>query len=319
MNTNSGFEHLKLRHLVLLKALETHHTLRKAASSLNMYQRAATTLLRELDTTLGAPLFRQDGKTLQLTAEGAAAIRWALEILSDLEAFSDNLYAISRGTEARLRVGISPHAAPILLPTVIAALFRQYPKIIVSIETGFDEQLVPRLYAGEFDCIVVRLQMQEVDRNVQCETLYAETADVVVGAHHPLARVRSFSIKSLDAYNNWIAPAQKGEGYRGLARQLVSEGCSLPRVVLETSSVMFILQMLRVTNWIGLLPTSNARQFATRNDIKSLPLKLANESHPVVLMSRTSDTPRTPAYNLLIRLMRQVTRDMGGKLPQAPR
>src|SRR5262245_45781324 len=107
--------HLNYHHLRIFWAIARAGSLRAAAEDLHLSQPTLSTQLRELEETLGHPLFTRTGRRLVLTAEGRVALGYAEEIFS---LGSELRHALDRRDTTRARrlnVGITES-----LPKLIA-------------------------------------------------------------------------------------------------------------------------------------------------------------------------------------------------------
>ncbi|HVL36255.1 MAG TPA: LysR family transcriptional regulator, partial [Burkholderiales bacterium] len=96
---------LKLRQLLLLRALGETRNLRRSASALNLTQPAATRLLQELEAALGLQLFERSRRGMAPTPYGEAMIRHARAVLADLDGAREELAALAEGSQGRVVVG----------------------------------------------------------------------------------------------------------------------------------------------------------------------------------------------------------------------
>jgi DNA-binding transcriptional LysR family regulator len=276
---------LKIRHMQLLKTLGATPNLRRAAASLSMSQPVASTLLREVEDALGERLFERTARGLQPTAAGQAMARWARLVLADLESAREDLGAIGQGQSRRLRVGITPVAAPTLVPRAVAAFRQQFPKATIAIQTGVESTLTDNLARGELDCVVCRLVPEASSSALSYTTLYSERSYVVVGMQHPLAKVKELAPRQLDAYE-WILPVSQGAPYNLVAKRLLDEGCRLPRVAIETWSTVVIVNMLKFTDCLAVLPHTVAHHHSQSGVISILPFTLPDALLPIAVLTR---------------------------------
>ena len=286
---------LKVRHMLLLKALGALPNLRRAAASLNMSQPVASALLKELENAFGEQLFERTARGLQPTPAGSAMAAWAGLLLADLELARDDLKSISQGRTRRLRIGVSPLAAPTLLPHALKLFLETYPKATVALQTGLENSLTAACLRGELDCVICRLVPDAVHGSLRFVPLYSEVSHVVVGAQHPLANAKTFPAKELDRYD-WILPTSQGAPYNLVAKRLLDEGCQLPRVVVESWSTLVITNLLRQNDWLAVLPRSVARQGTEAGILAILPFELPDALLPLAAISRRS----TPANEALL-------------------
>ena len=96
---------LKLRQLGLIVALTERGSLRQAAADLAMTQPAATKLLRDLESAMGAALFTRHPYGMVATEAGRTLVRYARGVLNELSEARDELKALAQGEQGRLGVG----------------------------------------------------------------------------------------------------------------------------------------------------------------------------------------------------------------------
>jgi DNA-binding transcriptional LysR family regulator len=299
---------LRIRHMLLLKALGDSPNLRRAATTLHLSQPVASTLLRELEDAFGERLFERTVHGLEPTAAGTAMARWAVLVLADLESARDDLKSIAQGSIRRLRIGVSPVAAPALLPRALRLLLQRYPKASFAIQTGIESALTGLVVRGELDCVVCRLVPEAEDSALSYTTLYSEKSDVVVGVNHPLAAARKFASTDLDTYD-WILPMSSGAPYNLVARRLLDEGCALPRVVIETWSTVVIVNLLQSGDWVAVLPRSIARQHAKSGAIAILPFELPDALLPLAVITRRGVAANEELLSALVESVKAAAAD----------
>jgi DNA-binding transcriptional LysR family regulator len=295
---------LKMRHLLLLSLLRANPNIRRVAQEMNTSQPSASALLRETEDALGVELFVREARGLRPTPFGEAMSQWAGILLAQLEEACGDLDSIALGTGSRIRVGVSPLAAPKLLPRAIEVFREGSPHAVISIQTGIEATLIPQLAAGELDCAICRMVPELKHSSLDYEVLYAEGANVVVRKGHPLAGREALTAEDLDPCE-WVLPVSKGPPYDVVGACLMGLGARLPKVVIETWSAIVIVHILQTSDLLAVLPHSVAAKNADTLDI--LPLSLPDVLYPVVLLSRPK-----PANVFFERFMEAV-RTAGGE------
>jgi DNA-binding transcriptional LysR family regulator len=300
---------LKMRHMLLLKALGAMPNLRRAAASLNLSQPVASTLLKELENAFGERLFERTTRGLQPTPAGTAMASWAVLVLADLESARDDLRSISQGKTQRLRIGVSPLATPALLPQALGLFLQVYPQATFAVQTGIETALTGACLRGELDCVVCRLGPEADHGSLKYVPLYSEVSDIVVGAQHPLAKSKAFVARDMDRYH-WILPLSHGAPYNLVAKRLLDEGCHLPHVVLETWSTVVITNLLRYNDWIAVLPHSVARQNVEAGTLAVLPFALPDALLPLAVITRKSTPINETLLGALVESLQKAARNL---------
>src|ERR1700758_2320163 len=88
---------LKTRQLALIVQLDTHRSVLRAADAAHMTQPGATKLLRELEDTMGVPLFERHPRGVEPTWYGEVLIRHARSVLAELQDGYDEVAPLQAG------------------------------------------------------------------------------------------------------------------------------------------------------------------------------------------------------------------------------
>jgi DNA-binding transcriptional LysR family regulator len=106
-----------------------------AARHLNLTQPAVSRRIRELELALGVKVFARSGRTLRITADGAALLGYANELLStaDEMAMRASTGDPLRGT---LRLGVSGSFALVGLDILLDRLRRRHPDLKTTVHVG---------------------------------------------------------------------------------------------------------------------------------------------------------------------------------------
>ena len=94
----------------------------KAADASAISQPALSMQIRDLEATLGSPLFERSARQVRLTSFGEEFALRVREILRSVDEIGDMARAKQDGLIGKLRLGVIPTIAPYLLPTIISKL-----------------------------------------------------------------------------------------------------------------------------------------------------------------------------------------------------
>ncbi|GAM58222.1 transcriptional activator metR [Vibrio ishigakensis] len=143
---------IELKHLRTMRALQQHGSLSACAESLHITQSAVSHQVKELEVRIGAPLFYRKTKPLKFTSQGERLVALAHEVLPKIHEVELSLKEpldIDSFTLA-----IDCHSCfQWLLPT-IKKFQTDYPNLSVDLESGFHQQPLERLLAGEIDLMI---------------------------------------------------------------------------------------------------------------------------------------------------------------------
>ena len=136
-----------------------------AADAMQTTQAAVSLKLKRLEDRLGWRLLERTPRYVQLSAQGAAFLEHARELV----AVHDRALAAFAGARQRLTIGISDHVAGPELPALIARMNAQDPKLLIEIRIGSSGDLLQRFDRRELDTAIVRLHAGRSDGEVLTE------------------------------------------------------------------------------------------------------------------------------------------------------
>lgn len=133
-----------------------------AAEAMRTTQAAVSLKLKRLEDRLGLRLVERTPRYVQLSAQGAAFLDHARELLEA----HDRALAVLAGGRERLTIGISDHVAGPELPALIARMNAQDPEMLIEVRIGSSGDLLQRFDRRELDTAIVRLHAGRDDGQV---------------------------------------------------------------------------------------------------------------------------------------------------------
>ncbi len=124
----------------------------RAAQAAGMTQSAVSLQLKRLEARLGQRLIERTPRSVQLTAQGAAF----LDRARDLLAAHDRALAGDEAAKRRLTIGIGDHVAGWNLPALLTRLSGFDPNLHLDVRIDFSSNLLEAMDTGDFDAVVVR-------------------------------------------------------------------------------------------------------------------------------------------------------------------
>jgi LysR family transcriptional activator of nhaA len=145
---------LNYHHLRYFWVAAREGSLRRAAEKLHVSQPSISAQIKELEQTLGQPLFRKNGRQNVLTEAGQVALRYADEIFG---LGSELLRAIQQqpGEHAlRFYVGVADSFPKLLTNEVIRPVLNMSQRMHVICREGKQEDLLAQLAAHRLDLVL---------------------------------------------------------------------------------------------------------------------------------------------------------------------
>jgi DNA-binding transcriptional LysR family regulator len=142
--------HLTLRQLQVFEAVARNLSFSRAAKELHLSQPGVSMQVKQLEETVGQPLFEQLGKRLFLTEAGRAVLRASQTVaqqIADLEYTLQDLRGLEQG---RLTVGVVSTVGQFAIRLI--SLFRQlHPGVRINLNVVNRETLLIQLAENQVD------------------------------------------------------------------------------------------------------------------------------------------------------------------------
>ncbi|AZP72695.1 LysR family transcriptional regulator [Pseudomonas poae] len=305
---------LKARHLRLLVAIDTYRNLTQVAEITHVTVPAVSKSLSELERGLGLTLFSRTARGLMPTPYGECLIRHSRTMLVVLHQARDELKALSSGTEGKVRIGMLPASASVLLPQALNLLKQQSPGTNVTVIEGTTESLLPELWQGRLDMVVGRLPPPDTLGSFEEKELLEEPVVLMTGRHHPLASKKNLSWSDLCDYP-WILPPPGSILRDPLERALEANNVPLTNNYIETLSIHVVRAHLQVSDFIAVMAGSLANDPV--QPFHKLPLNLPRLLRPTgVLWNRNLGL--TPSAQLMVSRLEEAAQHLLKVLTDTP-
>jgi len=271
-----------LRNAALLRdflAVTHAGSLSAAAEALSVSQPALTKSIRRLEQHYGVALFERRARGMALTAFGETLLGHAKLIDAQCRFADAEMRAFARGEGGRLRIGAGPFWGATVLPVAIARLQQQLPKLQIDLDVGVNTLIHPRLFAGDLDIVVCALPDLEVlPPGIDVHRFFDLQMRVIAGDAHPLHRRRRVTAVDFEPYP-WALYQRDREIVQKLVSALREDGGAPPRVMVESSSVLAVLELLKSGPYLSCIadaflrvrPDSGVRAVPFHRDIWSCP------------------------------------------------
>ena len=223
------------------------------AQDLAMSQPAVTKAIHRLEDELGVALFERRARGIALTRFGEALLRHAKLIETEWSFAQAEIGAFRAGHAGSLRIGGGPFFGAALLPRAIARLHERFPKLRIDLRIGVNTNMLPRLLDGDVDVLVGRLiEPVELPGHVVRRHVADLRLGVIAARGHPLARKRRIDPHALSAYPFAVYQEDR-EGVAGMIAALARLGAKPPQVVVESTSLLAVFELLRSGPYLSCL------------------------------------------------------------------
>lgn len=202
-------KNLTIRQLQIFSVAARHLSFVRAAEELYLTQPAVSMQIRQLEETVGMPLFDKIGKKMYLTEAGREIERTAHEVLGAIKNAQDSLAHLSGLRAGHVTVALVS-TAKYFVPRLIALFRRSYPEIELRITVSNRETLIRLLHNNEIDLAVMGRPPQEMD--VASFPLARHPHVIIASPDHPLAT--RCKIKPAELNGETFLLREEGSGTR---------------------------------------------------------------------------------------------------------
>lgn len=179
-----------LRQLEYLVAVARRLNFTQAAADCFVTQSTLSAGIRELESTLGAPMLERDRQRVLLTPLGAEVLGRAEQLLAGAADLAQLVARRSDPFSGEVSIGAIPTIAPFFLPPLLRALRERCPDLRVLVRENQTAELLRRLQDGEIDYGFVALPYATAD--LKLRELFEE-ALWLVGPPGEIKRVTSLT------------------------------------------------------------------------------------------------------------------------------
>jgi DNA-binding transcriptional LysR family regulator len=241
---------IKLAHLRLIAAIDTHRQISLAANEMAITQPAASRMLLEVESLLGVALFERQARGMTPTVYGAAMAVRARSVILGVSDMSAELVDLQEGKAGTLSVGAVTGAALGLVIPAIQRLKEGSPNVEVNVEVDTSSVLVESLIDGGNDFVLARLPLGADTERFEVRSLQSESVKLLVMEGHPLTSKRKVSMKDLVDFE-WIAQTNRSPIREAVDNAFLSAGTQPPHNLIQTSSLLVMLAYLSSSSAIA--------------------------------------------------------------------
>jgi LysR family transcriptional regulator, hydrogen peroxide-inducible genes activator len=239
---------MTVRQLRYFDALAHHSHFGRAATACAISQPALSMQIKELEETLGAVLMERGARQVRLTKFGEEAALRVRDILLLVDELGEFARASRDRLSGRLRIGMIPTIAPYLLPILMENLTRTHPEVDIYVREALTSKLIQELAEGRLDTAIVALPISEPS--------FTEVA--LFAENFLLVRPREDTGKPVPSSKMLremrLLLLEEGHCFRDQALSFCNMKSSLPRDMLDASSLSTLVQMVSAGMGVTLIP-----------------------------------------------------------------
>lgn len=249
---------MELRQLRQVIVLAETLNFRRAAERLHMAQPPLSTSIKKLEEELGVQLFERLPSGLKLTPAGEVVLRHAQRTVFFAEQTRRAGREGESGEQGTLRLGFVGSASYSLMPRIIRAFRRQYPKVDIVIDESTTIELLRGVQSHSLDVALVRYPVVE-PTSAELTLLRPERLMAAVSADSPFAPRSAVSIAELAQEPLIIYARDRVPAMYAFIMQAFAQARAQPRVAQEAVQVQHILGLVESGLGVAFVPESCSR------------------------------------------------------------
>ncbi len=246
---------METHQLLYFLAVAQRGSFTQAARQCNVSQPSLSIQIAKLEEELGGPLFERTRKGGRLTARGETFLPRAKAILEQMESAREDAEALSGLTLGRVSLGCMPTTGAHLLPPILSAFRKAYPKIQVQLKEESSPDLARDLEQGEVELAI--MDEAGLRPGLGHQTILTEELLLALPPRHRLAGKDALSLRQV-AEEPFIL-MKSGHGFRQITLDLYRKAGLEPKVVFESGGIETVQALVAAGLGISLVPQMVAK------------------------------------------------------------
>jgi DNA-binding transcriptional LysR family regulator len=261
---------------------------------------AASTRIRNMEKSLGAPLLLRNRQGVTPTPAGRTLLQHARALLAQAERLREDLGSYTGGLTGQIRILSNTNALTEFLPEALGAFLAGHPQVSIDLEERLSDEIVGLIAEGVGDLGIVA---GTVDTGrLETYPFRSDRFVLVVPKTHPLASCASIPFAEvLD--HDFVGLDRASALQRFLAGKATRIGKPI-RLRVQLRSFDAVCRMVEAGVGLGIVPETTARRAARTTAIIPVELEDAWAARDLTLCIR-SLKDLAPSARQLVEHLRQ--------------
>jgi LysR family transcriptional regulator, transcriptional activator of the cysJI operon len=189
---NCRMENFRLK---VFRTVAKELNFRKASELLRLSQPAVSQQVHALEEELRVALFDRSGSRVRLTAAGAVLLKYAQRLANLSVEALEAIGKLQEGSTGELHLGASTTVAQYILPRMLGAFKKLYPRIAISVISGNTERIVKALLDDEIVLGIIEGPVSS--REVHKQRFLGDRMVLIIPRKHAWARKKIILLDDL--------------------------------------------------------------------------------------------------------------------------
>jgi len=228
----------------------------RAAERLNLAQPPLSRHIRELESYLGAALFKRQGKSVSLTSAGKVFLEEVQGLPGLLNRAVDGARRAASGEVENLRIGFVGAILGEALLKVLQQYRSEYTDTRLQLFDLAPQELLGEVEHGRLDGVFLGVKPNRLPDSLECHHWRYGQLMVCLPRDHALAGRSRVTLQDIARENLVVLSSAVAPSYRELIGRLFRSHGFRPNIAQETNASAAMLSMVAAGSGIALLPRS---------------------------------------------------------------
>jgi DNA-binding transcriptional LysR family regulator len=291
---------MELRQLRYFVTVAEEANFTRAAARLHLAQPGLSAQIRQLERELGQPLLDRSGRTVTLTAVGAAVLPHARAALAAAQRITHTVDEFTGLLRGQVRIGLISGAADdeVDIAQVLADFHRDHPQIGIALTENTSDAMYAALRRDELDIALISVAGDELDPAVGTE-IVLETTIVAAVAADAAGYPERFDLAALCEHPLICLPP--GSGLRKVLDNACAAQGLVPDVAYEAVAPPLLIRLAAHRLGVAIVPPL-APADAAALGVRTRPIDPPMTGR--LLLAWNTDRPLNPAATILLERLR---------------
>lgn len=261
-----------------------------AARRLGLAQPTVHRAITQLEQEAGRPLFERTSYGMIATRPALALAQASQLAFAELDQAEADLAEMIGGEVGRIVIGAMPLSRSYILGRTIARFRQRRPTLPIKALDGPYSDLMVGLRRGEVDFLIGALRDPAPIGDIEQRPLFDDDLVMVVRRDHPLVSSPDISLEDLASFP-WVVANEATPTRANFDRLFEPIHDKAPKSLVETSSMILMREVLRVSDHIGYISRLQVAAEVDLGFIVILPYPLQSTTRPIGLTVRSGWVP----------------------------
>lgn len=237
---------LNLHQLQIFRTVARRMSFSRAAEDMILSQPAVSTHIKNLEKTVGLPLFEKVGRRIRLTEAGEQLLSHAHHLFTILQETSESMAQLRGGDQGHLRIAADTTAGAYVVPQYLGLFRNVFPRVDINLDVTNRQTALERLLLREVDLAVIG--QFPTEKELVATPFLVNELVVIAWPAHPLVKDCQIPLSALS--HEIFLMREEGSGTRATAEKFFADSGFPIRVGMELASNSAIKQA--VANGLGI-------------------------------------------------------------------